>query len=121
MSSVRARRGLTLIELLIALVLLGCAALAAASAEAWAARMTALAEAREAATTAAELVLDSLAALPHPGPGARSERGLRLEWVVVPAVGGTEVRLRVSTVTPAGEAWYGVLATPPPPALEARP
>ncbi len=115
------RAGFTLVETLIALLLLGCAALAAASAEAWAARMTALAEAREGGAAAAELVLDSLAAVPSPGPGSRREGGLRLDWVVVPGPGGAEVRLRVTTVHPAGEAWFGAIAAPPPEPLEAGP
>jgi len=115
------RAGFTLVETLIALVLLGFAALAAASAQAWAARMVATAEAREAGVVAAELVLDSLAALPRPGAGFRIEGTVRLDWTVVPGRAGREVRLRVRGGDAAGDAWFGAVVAPPPEELGAAP
>ncbi len=113
--------GFSLVETLIALVLLGFSALAAASAEGWAARMTALAEAREEGASAAELVLDSLAALSSPAAGARAQGDLRLDWTVVPRGAGLELRLRVRTARAPGAAWYGALAATPPDTLGAAP
>ncbi len=113
--------GLTLVEALIALVLLGFAAVATASAEAWSARATALAEAREAAAAAAELVLDSLATVAAPVAGFRQEGSLLLEWVVVPVASGSELRLHVRSQRPGADAWFGAIASPAPEPLQAPP
>ncbi len=109
--------GFTLVEALFALVLLGFAALGAASAEAWNARATAVAEAREDAAAAAELVLDSLAHVPGPpASGATRVQGIDLDWTVVGrSGGGAEVRLCARGRGPAPVAdSCGVIWAPPP-------
>ena len=116
--------GFTLVEALIAVVLLGFAALGAASAEAWNARVTALAEAREDAAAAAELVLDSLVHVPAPpASGGTRVNGVDLDWMVV-ARGGSaaEIRLRARGRGPAVVAdSFGAVWAPPPPTLAGAP
>ncbi len=83
--------------------------------------MTALAEAREAAAVAAELVLDSLATVSAPVAGSRQESGLLLEWVVVPGAAGSELRLHVHGQRAGADAWFGALASPAPEPSQASP
>ncbi len=118
----RTRGGFTLVEALLAVVLVAFIAVALASGEAWAGRQLAAAEAQEAAAAAAELVLDSLAQAPNPTSGATVVGGLALQWTVQPAGGGARVRLRVRD--PAGrqpDEEYGALLAPPPPSLGSSP
>ena len=119
---VRERAGFTLLEALVALVLVGFIAVALSSGEAWVGRQLTVAEAREGAATAAELVLDSLAQTPNPASGAVDVSGFTVQWTVEGAGGGARVRLRVSDP---GRPWlheeYGAVLAPPPPLLGASP
>lgn len=113
-------------EAVIALVLLAFGAVAAAAAEAWAARACALAELREDGAAAAELVLDSLAQAPTPSSGSTTVDGLDVAWELVPRGTLAEVRLRVTGrggPTPAGAVRevFTALVGPPPALLEPSP
>lgn len=76
------RPGFTLIEVAVALGLVAVAALTAGAAATLSAGALARAEAREAATAAAELVLDSLAQESDPRSGSRLVDGVPVEWSV---------------------------------------
>lgn len=117
------RAGFTLVEALVALVLVGFLAVAMATAQAWAERATAGAEAQEEAAAAAELVLDSIAGAVVPASGRAEFPGLLLEWTAVGGNDGTRVRLRVRArgrTSPLDEL-YGMIWAPPPPPLGAVP
>ncbi len=104
-------------EALIAVVLLGVGAAAAATGQAWAARALARAEAREDAAAAAELVLDSLVQEPRPGAGAAAERGIALQWQVTGTAAAGEALLQANASgrgVQLTESWGVVLAAPPP-------
>ena len=107
-------------ESLVALLLLGLAALASASAECWTARALALAEAREDAATAAEALLDSLVAAGGGAGGVVERDHLRLEWSAESRGGLTHLRVRVtSPERPARvEESFGTVWAPPPPSLD---
>ena len=96
----RARCGLTLAEVVVALVLLQCGALALVAASAAAVRVVAAAEAQERATLAARDRLEQLAlracSTTQLETSADSSPGLRERWAVSPVRGG--VRLAVDTV-----------------------
>jgi prepilin-type N-terminal cleavage/methylation domain-containing protein len=118
------RAGFTLVEALVALVLLAFGALAAASAQGWAARTLEAADRREAATTLAERVLDSLALCPVVSDGSLQDgHGLTVAWIAEPAGRATRVRLQVrGGPGAAGDPEsFGALLGPPPPLLEADP
>ncbi len=117
------RRGSTLLEALVALMLVAFVAVALASAEAWANRATATAEAQEDAATAAELVLDSLAQVAEPASGSAELDGVSLAWTVEPGRGQALLRLRARTPARSvviDEEFTTVWAPPPSP-LEAGP
>lgn len=76
------RRGFTLLEVVVALLLLEVAVLAAAGTLAVSSRMLAEAEQLERAVSAAEGVVDSLAALEFPVGASRPFVGGELEWLV---------------------------------------
>ena len=124
-SRAQARSGFTLAEAMVALLILGLTALAAASAEAWAARTTAAAEAREDAATAAQLIADSLALVAAPAAGSTVVDGLEVRWDVDRADSAATVSLRLH-VRPLsrplargrGEEDFGAVLAPPPPSLE---
>ncbi len=104
-------------EALIAVMLLGVGAAAAATGQAWAARALARAEAREDAAAAAELVLDSLVQEPRPGAGAAAERGIALQWQVTGTAAAGEALLQANASgrgVQLTESWGVVLAAPPP-------
>lgn len=122
------RAGFTLVEALVAIVILGFAALATASAEGWAARTTAGAEAREDAAALAELIADSLAQLPSPTSGAAMMDGMEVRWDVqrATASGPLTLRLRVRPLGRPlaggrGEEEFGAVLGPPPPSLQDAP
>ena len=118
------RAGFTLVEALIAVVLLGVGAAAAASGQAWAARTLERAEQREEAAATAELVLDSLAQLAAvTGGRLDGPHGLHVDWTAEAGRRGTTVRLRVRS-TRSGmtvEEAFDVFLAPPPMILGATP
>ncbi|MBX6362835.1 MAG: prepilin-type N-terminal cleavage/methylation domain-containing protein [Gemmatimonadetes bacterium] len=113
------RPGFTLVEVAVALGLIALAALTAGAAATLSAGALARAEAREAATAAAELVLDSLAQEVDPRPGSRVVDGVPVEWSVT---GGGTVRVCDLRVGGTGEALaFRVYLAPAPAALGAGP
>ena len=89
-------RGTTLVELLVALVLLGVGLTAVGSSVAYARRAANAARLEERALAAAAAVVDSLAVEARPGPGQLDGAGYRLRWTVE-----GEGRLRLVVVLPA--------------------
>lgn len=115
-----ARRGFTLVEAVLAVLLLGLAVLTAASADAWTARLLAGAEEREDAAAAATAVLDSIVAAGVPAAGAVNRDGLRLVWTVQRADDVATIRLRATAPgrsQPLDEVFTAVWA-PAPPSLD---
>jgi prepilin-type N-terminal cleavage/methylation domain-containing protein len=114
------RRGFTLVESLVALLLLGLAALASASTECWTARALARAEAREDAATAAEALLDSLVAAGSGAGGVVEREGLQLEWSAESRNGMTYLRVRATSPgRPVRvDERFGTVWAPPPPSLD---
>jgi hypothetical protein len=98
--------GFSLVEALVAFVLLGLGAVAEGSAGVWSARMLARAEAEEGAATEAEAVLDSLARLPSVTAGRAAAGRLGLEWWVERVGSASEVRLRVCGPDLARDEWF---------------
>lgn len=110
------RPGFTLVEVAVALGLVALAALTAGAAAALSAGALARAEAREAATAAAELVLDSLAQDPDPRSGSRIVDGVPVEWSVSgDAVRICDVRARAGGGTGEALAFRAYLAPAPAP------
>ncbi len=121
------RGGFTLVEALMAVTLVGVAALAAASAEAWAARTLAAAEAREDAAAAAELVADSLALEAAPADGQATVDGQLVRWQIGSDPRAPRVRtVRIGVRSPgrsaaAGEELFGAIWALPPSSLVESP
>lgn len=121
------RGGFTLVEALMAVLLVGVAALAAASAEAWAARTLAAAEAREDAAAAAELAADSLALEAAPTDGRTTVDGQLVQWQIAsdprnPLARTVRIGVRpAGRTTVAGEELFGAILALPPPSLEESP
>jgi prepilin-type N-terminal cleavage/methylation domain-containing protein len=114
--------GFTLIEVAVALGLIALAALTAGAAATLSAGALARAEARDAATAAAELVLDSLAQETDPRSGRRLVGGVAVDWSVS---GGGPVRicdLSAHTGGPTAETLpFRAYLAPPPAPLGAAP
>lgn len=77
---VAARQGFTLIETMVALIVLAVGVLGAAATATLAARLLREAEAREGATVFGSAVLDSLLLVEAPGEGERVEGRYRARW-----------------------------------------
>lgn len=102
----RARRGFTLIELTLAMVLLAVGLLALLGALARALQQTQTARLRHAALRQAESVADSLAFGGIAAAGSLDRNGFRLEWRPEPCAAGTCVRIVARTETPAGDSLH---------------
>lgn len=90
----RARTGLGLAEVVVALAVLAVATTGIVGATLWAARLIRAAEASARALTQAESVLDSLARVPQPGDGTREQEAIRLVWTVHSGPGGPVIVLK---------------------------
>jgi prepilin-type N-terminal cleavage/methylation domain-containing protein len=91
-----ARRGFTLIELIIAMVLLAIGLMALTGALAVALRETGSARVQHAALRRAEAVADSLVLVGAAGAGALRRPGLAVWWTPEPCVLGQCVRVRAA-------------------------
>ena len=91
----RARPGHSLPELIVAMTFLGSTLVAVGGTAVLGARWTGSAATVQEAVRVAEHVVDSLAALPDPAPGATDVAGLRVGW----SVSGHAVRVEVSAPT----------------------
>lgn len=112
------RRGFSLVEVMVALLLLGTGVLSLAAGLQWAERLRSEAEAVEAAEVEAAGVMDSLFQVGATGAGEWVGEGFRFNWSVT--TDGALLRIEVRFVEPALLAEYGpvrVLRAPPPPAL----
>ena len=87
------RAGLTLIELVVALVLVAFGLVAVASAALLAQRTTAGTAATEQVAREAATILDSLVAHPYPASGEREAAGVRIRWIVESDSIGERLRL----------------------------
>lgn len=87
------RRGHSLVELLVALTVLGVGLGAVSAASVFAMRSTNDALLRERAVILGVGTLDSLTALRAPGGGTRHVSGIRMEWVVDASTDGGDIHL----------------------------
>ena len=82
------RRGFSLIEVLIAMTLLGIALLGVAGSAAMASQVMRQAQMRERSTLQALQIIDSLTRVPKPAPGQRTIGNLTVRWDITPTSGG---------------------------------
>lgn len=75
------RRGFTLVETLVAIVILTIGVLGATGTALWAMRVLRQAEAHHDAVLAGAMLLDSLAQIPDAGAGGATHDRIRAEWV----------------------------------------
>jgi prepilin-type N-terminal cleavage/methylation domain-containing protein len=87
------RRGFTLVEVLVALALLGVCVLGITAAAVLAARGLAAAHAEAGAALALASVADSLVLVPTPASGKRVDGRYRLAWTVAPVHGGARIEI----------------------------
>ena len=101
----RIRHGFTLIEVIVAMVILATGVLALAGSAALTVRRMAEATRRTTAVSMARTRAESSLALPcgSLSSGSETVRGVRSEWVVSPGVGSAELSQRVSYPTFRGE------------------
>lgn len=101
----KVRHGFTLIEVIVAIVILAAGALALAGSAAVTARRMAEAARRTAAVSMARSRAESSLAFPcgSLSSGSETARGVRSEWVVSPGASSAEVSQRVSYPTFRGE------------------
>jgi prepilin-type N-terminal cleavage/methylation domain-containing protein len=87
------RTGHSLVELLVALTVLGVGLGSVSAASVFAMRSTNDALLRERTVVLAAATLDSLTALPAPGGGTLHVSGIRMEWSVAASADGGDIRL----------------------------
>lgn len=87
------RMGHSLVELLVALTVLGVGLGSVSAANVFAMRSTNDALLRERAVVLAAATLDSLTALPVPAGGTRHVSGIRMEWLVDASTDGGDIHL----------------------------
>jgi Tfp pilus assembly protein PilV len=90
------RDGLTLVECVLALLVLGAGVLAVLAAAINGVRAMRTAEVEQTAAVLAASVLDSLASLQSPSGGSAVRGAMRLDWTVLDASGTTRIQLFVS-------------------------
>jgi len=117
------RRGFTLIEVVVSILLLGVGVLGVTAAASIAARMLAAAHAEAGAALALASVADSLLLVPAPVPGSRADGRYRLRWTVAPVHGGAKIQ--ITATYDDGRATRSVplvvFHAPPPPRIGGRP
>ncbi|HEX6640661.1 MAG TPA: type II secretion system protein, partial [Thermoanaerobaculia bacterium] len=96
---IRVRRGFTLIELTIAVVLLAIGLLALTGALVGALRATSTARAEHAALRRAEAVADSLVSMGVPGAGSLTRPGFTIWWAPEPCALGECVRVHAAAAS----------------------
>jgi len=103
-------KGFTLLEVVVALLLLEVAVMGAVGTLTIASRTLGEAERLERLTTEAEGVLDSLAGVATPGSGARTVPAGTLEWTV-----DTTGTVRLRALRSDGDEWLAVTSAVPEP------
>ncbi len=106
------RNGLTLVEVLVALLILATGALATVGTQVAIARLSASSLARERTAATASSIIDSLRALPcaHLAPGTRATAGARFSWH--PATLGDLSTLRLDVTPTQGAPWHAETLLP---------
>ena len=105
------RRGFGMVEVVVAMTLLGIGVISVSAGAAFSSRLLSLAETEERAARLAAAVLDSLAALPEWTAGTAVQDRLRAGWDAGQA--GTEARVVVTIPDQPGFASTYMTTTPP--------
>lgn len=112
----RVRAGFSLVETVVAAVLLSVAALSVAGGGAAALRAIAAAERQHGALTAGTAVLDSLAQRPAAGTGSVARPPFVIDWAASDTAALTHIRVTVRTAVPPHDSilTLSMLCTPAP-------